>query len=324
MDNAAAGNRIKASSHYCERQCSSTYLPHQVHTAGRINLAKTFRGILGRLLRSILDAPLCGRLLYLLNLYLPFVGVLHRRHYSNNSLCIDITTVCNLKCFNCQASVRQAPANDIFSVEQAEKFVKEAIELRYFWDRISLFGGEPTLHPRFFDILDVLKRYKDFNPDCVIDVVTNATGGKVNSILAALPSWVSVECSKKEEGREIYPFGSYNLAPIDLPAYKFFCDFSKGCPIIAGCYGLGLSRYGYYPSSPCMHVDRVFGFDIGIKKLSQVNEKALRAQMKVLCRYCGWFKLYSGIICAEKISGSWRKAYAEYKKQKPRLSLYGA
>jgi hypothetical protein len=262
------------------------------------------------------------KVFYFLNLYLPFLGIFKRRYYPNNSLCVDITTLCNLKCFNCQASVRQAPANDVMSVEQMEKFVKEAIQLRYFWDRISLFGGEPTLHPRFFDILGVLKQYKDFNPDCVIDVVTNAEGKKVNAVLAALPPWVSTECNFKEEGRDIYPFGSYNVAPIDLPAYKFFCDFSKGCPLIRDCYGLGLSPNGYYPSSPCFHVDRVFGFDIGIKKLSQVNENALRRQMKILCRYCGWFKIYSGSITKEEITRSWKIAYAKYKEKRPQLSLY--
>jgi hypothetical protein len=258
-----------------------------------------------------------------LGLWLPFSGAFHKRYSSNNNLCIDITTACNLRCFNCQASVRQAPANDIMSVEQIEKFVNEAIELKYYWNRVSLFGGEPTLHPQFFEILGVLKRYKDFNPDSLIDVVSNGAGDKVKSVLAKLPDWVSVECSEKEEKEESFPFGTYNVAPIDTLAYRFLSDFSKGCPIVALCYGLELSRYGYYPSSPCMHVDRVFGFDIGIKKLSQVNEQALRAQMKILCRYCGWFKKSTDIILTERMSPSWKKAYAEYKKQKPKLSLYG-
>ena len=72
-----------------------------------------------------------------------------------------------------------------------------------------------------------------------------------------------------------------------------------------------------------MNVDRVFGFDIGIKKLSLVSEEALRKQMNILCKYCGWFRLpQGGIVLTEKISPSWKRAFIEYRKQKPRLSLY--
>jgi hypothetical protein len=209
------------------------------------------------------------------------------------------------------------------SVSQVEKFVNEAIALNYCWDRISLFGGEPTLHPQFFEIVDALKPYKAFNPDCYIDLVTNGAGHKVKSVLARLPNWVKVQNSEKTEGKESYPFGTYNIAPVDTVGFRFFSDYSKGCRIIESCFGLGLSMFGYYPCSPCMHVDRVFGFNIGIKQLSSVTDGALRAQMAILCRYCGWFKhpdLSTTVV--EKISRSWQKVYAEYKRQKPVLSRY--
>ena len=80
--------------------------------------------------------------------------------------------------------------------------------------------------------------------------------------------------------------------------------------------------YGYFPCTPCMNVARVFGFDIGIQKLSMVSEEALREQMKTLCQYCGWFKEHPGEeILTEKVSRSWKKAFAEYEKKKPELTL---
>jgi hypothetical protein len=83
--------------------------------------------------------------------------------------------------------------------------------------------------------------------------------------------------------------------------------------------------YGYYPCSPCLGVDRVFGFDVGIKKLSMVTEQALRKQMKVLCPCCGWFKeqqLAAQSVSVNTLSRSWKKAFTEYKKQKPSLSRF--
>ena len=251
-----------------------------------------------------------------------FPKIFHNRYYPNNNLGIFITTSCNLSCFNCQTSARQAPANDIMTVGQMEKFVNEAINLKYHWDQIFLTGGEPTLHPQFFEILDVLKQYKDFNPKSEILLETNGAGTKVQSVLKKLPVWISVNNSNKNEGKNSYAFFNYNIAPIDTLAYRF-SDFSKGCGRLSGCYGLCATMYGYYPCSPCMNVARVFGFDIGIKKLSLVTEKGLRKQLKILCKYCGWFKELQGeIILTEKMSRSWKRAFTEYRKQKPKLCLY--
>jgi phage anti-repressor protein len=64
----------------------------------------------------------------------------------------------------------------------------------------------------------------------------------------------------------------------------------------------------------------VFGFDVGIEKLSLVSEKALRKQLKILCKYCGWFREQQNeTVLVEKKSRSWERAFAEYNKQKPKL-----
>lgn len=233
---------------------------------------------------------------------------------------IEITSVCNLSCFNCNRSCGQAPSNECMSVEQIKRFVNESIKLNWRWENIRLIGGEPTLHPQLFEILKILKRYKDLNPKCGIELSTNGLGTKVNEVLSKLPDWVIVANSNKESG--IPKFSSYNTAPIDLEKYKKG-DFSKGCPIITIC-GLGLNRYGYYACGPGASVDRVFGFDIGEKKLQLMNNSVLKNQLKILCRYCGHFK---DIYGAEKISGreisdSWEEAYEKYKKRRPKLDVY--
>ena len=105
---------------------------------------------------------------------------------SKDSIQLDLTSFCNLSCPNCERSIGQAPCREYISLEQIEKFVNESIELKSEWKAISLIGGEPTLHPQFFEVLDILKRYKDINPNCFIIVWTNGYGNKVNKILSSI------------------------------------------------------------------------------------------------------------------------------------------
>lgn len=238
---------------------------------------------------------------------------------SKRSVQLELTSFCNLSCPNCNRSIGHAPNKEYMSLQQIEKFVNESIELNWEWQLIYLIGGEPTLHPQFFEVLDIIKRYKDINPNCFIEVWTNGYGTKVNEILSKLPPWVRVKNSAKNPKKDL-KFNSYNIAPVDLKNYKY-ANFTKGCWVTEIC-GIGLSQHGYYPCGSGAAVDRVFGFDIGIKKLSEVNNSTLRNQMNLLCRYCGHFKESPPIVEEEKISVSWIKAYENYKKRKPEMSLY--
>lgn len=320
MSNKAHCHRLKANSHYCDREKGACFSASQPKVS---RFQKTKSYIYDKITGPnffVIPRLLASRLLDFL---VPFHGKFHKKHYPNNELVICLTAICNQRCFNCVSSCEQAPDSDSMSLEQIEKFVEEAIELKYYWDKINLTGGEPTLHPQIFEIFNTLEKYKNFNQDCVFVLVSNGVGEKVESILAKLPEWVVVVNSKKEAGRQSNVFIPFNMAPIDSKIYSRFADFSKGCQMLESCQGLALSMYGYYPTSPCvLGVDRVLGFDIGIKRLSLVDETALRNQMKMLCKYCGIFKKPYELITKPKMSPSWKKAYSDYKKKKPELSLY--
>jgi hypothetical protein len=320
MSNKTSRHHLKANSHYCDREKGAFFRIshpkishiHKIKSYVYDNITGPYFLIIPRFLVS-----------RLLNFFVPFHGALHKKYYSNNELVICLTAICNQRCFNCVSSCEQAPDNDSMSLDQIEKFVREAIELEYYWNKINLTGGEPTLHPQIFEIFDALEKYKNFNPDCEFVLVSNGVGEKVESILSKLPKWVVIANSKKEEGKQSNVFIPFNMAPIDSKIYSRFADFSKGCQMLEDCQGLALSKYGYYPTSPCvLGIDRVLGFDIGIKKLSLVDETALRDQMRILCKYCGIFKRPYELITKPKMSPSWKKAYSRYKKQKPTLSRY--
>jgi len=246
----------------------------------------------------------------------------HKRYVINKRIIeLNLTNYCNLSCINCEVSCRQAPGNDYMTLGQIKKFVKESIALSRRWKKIKLFGGEPTLHPQFFKVIQILKKYKKSNPYCNFQLLTNGTGKKVKSRLLRVPKWISIiNSTEKGMVHKLKPFESYNIAPIDLKKYNN-SNFSKGCWRIETC-GICLGPSGYYVCAPAYHTDRVLGLDVGIKKLNGLRSPTFKNQLNILCRYCGLYKEPRDYVSEEKMSPFWIKAYEKYKKSKPILSKY--
>lgn len=252
---------------------------------------------------------------------------LFRRRFvtSLNKIEIDLTTKCSLACKNCDRNIRQAPSNESISLEQVKKFYKESIDLNWKWDTIGILGGEPTLHPELLDILDVLYEYKKKYNDCTIELITNGYGSKVKQVIDKIPDWVTIRNSQKKSSDSF--FVSVNVAPIDLRKFQKN-DFSMGC-VITSYNGIGLNRYGYYPCGASAALDRVFGLDLGLKSLADVNDKSMNLLKSKLCKYCGYFKykLYDLsnpklFTKEEKYSITWEEKLENYKVEKPTLKLY--
>ena len=238
-----------------------------------------------------------------------------------SAMTIDVTLRCNLSCRNCDRAVGLAPTDECISVEQVDRFVRESVDTGWEWQRIMLAGGEPTLHPEFDRILEALIPYKKIRPDCEVRVLSNGHGERVKSKLSNLPPWVTVTNSEKTSGKQ--RFQTFNLAPRDIDALRNE-DFSRGCFVIEYC-GMALTRYGYYCCAPASSVDRVFGFDVGLKSLASFTDAALKEQRRRLCSYCGHYKenfreAWSRI---QETSPSWREAVERYREEPPRLTLYG-
>jgi Radical SAM superfamily/4Fe-4S single cluster domain len=232
---------------------------------------------------------------------------------------LELITACNLKCFNCDRSSRQAVSAELMTLEQVARFVDESLELGWRWRKIALLGGEPTLHPRFFEILDELDRYRASEPGVVVQLISNGYGRKVERVLARLPDWVTLRNTHKTTPRQ-YHFDAYNVAPQDLPEYAD-ADFSRGCTIPFMC-GMALTRYGFYPCGAGASVDRVFGWGRGIGSLGEVTPEGLVGEFTLLCRYCGHF--HGKKAGFEVMSASWVEAYDRWHRDRPRLPLYGA
>jgi hypothetical protein len=255
---------------------------------------------------------------------------------SLDRIIIDLTHGCDLACPDCNRSCGrgQAPAAEFIGLDQIERFVGESVAAGKRWRRIMLEGGEPTLHPRLPEILEALCLYREhYSPASIIELCTNGFGEAARRLRDQPPSGVRIKNSAKSPARDHHHI-AFNMAPVDQAAFAG-ADFSQGCYIHA-IFGLGLTRYGYYPHPICGGIDRIFGFDIGIKNLADVAG-GLHAQMARLCPYCGHFREFrapgdargekapagrAGGPPRERMSSSWREAYRSYRQRPPRLSSY--
>ena len=252
---------------------------------------------------------------------------------SHRGIAIEITTMCNLHCVDCDRSCGegQAMSDDRMSAAQIERFIGESVAANRRWESIELEGGEPTLHPEFFDILSLLLRYrKEHSPWTNIKLFTNGYGETVQRVISRLPSLgVDVYNSRKRSPVQEHHV-AFNVAPCELPEHSD-TDFSQGCymPVIRG---LALTKYGYYPHPVCGGIDRVFGFDIGRKTLPS-SDDPMTEHFEKLCRFCGMFlhrqRMPSGgeqasqpELSRGQKTESWNTAYRNYRQKKPVLTNY--
>lgn len=245
---------------------------------------------------------------------------------SRDAIEIDITWACNLRCHNCNRSVRQAPTNERMSLAQIREFVDESRRAGVAWRKVRLVGGEPTLHPDFDAIVALLRAWRDEGGGMEIQVATNGHGSAVRDALDRLPKDVTVDDSAKEG--DVQPhFGDFNVAPRDLPEFAN-ADYRNACWVAEGC-GMGLTPYGYYPCAVAGGIDRVLGLGLGRSRLPAPGDPML-AELAALCQWCGRFK--SGHFVPRKLrlplygepkSASWVDAYARWRGARPGLRKYG-
>jgi hypothetical protein len=240
---------------------------------------------------------------------------------SRNLIEIDITYLCNLHCLNCNRSVTQAKEGLHMAVAMVEQFVRDSLARSIAWKRIRVLGGEPTLHPEFDRVIEVLRGYTKVHPNCILEVVTNGHGNHVQAALERLPDDVWVDNSRKTG--PIQPtFGPFNMAPCDDPRYRG-ADYTNACAVARDC-GMGLTPQGYYPCAVAGGIDRILGGHHGSKELP-ADDDDLLAAAAALCRLCGRFRDGHFVpralrpeLTTEAISPTWRQLYADWHAKRAR------
>ena len=224
---------------------------------------------------------------------------------------IDITYRCNLKCINCNRSCAQAPSDLEMSVADIAAFIDESVDRAIAWKRIRILGGEPTLHSRILDIIDLLIRYRrDHNPQVKLVLGTNFKGSRVKRVLAKLPESIHIKSTLKTSPVNL--FRPFNVAPVDSVLNRF-SDYTCGCRIIQEC-GLGVTPMGYYMCAVAGGIDRIFQYHLGRKRIPDETDR-LSDQMSAFCRLCGHFGV-QWPTRRIKQSPTWRRAYRRFERER--------
>lgn len=231
---------------------------------------------------------------------------------SRDRIEIDITYACNLRCLNCNRSVRQAPEDLHMPLATLRSFVDESIRRGKCWARIRVLGGEPTLHPEFSEVVEELRRYRRWHPACRVEVVTNGHGAEVAWRLEQLGDDIWIENSRKA-GPLQPAFRPFNLAPVDDASYAR-AAYENGCAIAVDC-GMGLTPGGYYPCAVAGGIDRIAGEGLGRRRLPG-DEDDMADVLGRLCRLCGRFRDGHYVprnlrtpLLEEQVSPTWERLY---------------
>jgi hypothetical protein len=217
---------------------------------------------------------------------------------------IEITSVCNIGCNNCDRLCGIAKTDDEMTVDQIKAFVDESISLDKKWGRIDVIGGEPSMHKNFTEVIEELGRYKQWNPNCKMRYTTNGLGELANKRLSELPDYYHIRNSAKTCKEQDFE------AVTDAPVDKGF-SYASACSIPWRC-GIALNSKGYYLCGAGAGVARVSGVVEPIVGLSNLSADLLKKQRDKLCNICGHSN--SGKIKSSEniISPVWQKYLEEY------------
>lgn len=246
-----------------------------------------------------------------------------------DTVILEVTRRCNLKCVNCIRFIRECPSDDDISVEQVERSMSELSGLNIRMMKIS--GGEPSLHPDIDKIVSgVVSCSAKHAPPAKVIYYTNGCGKEPVGAIARIKKQhgrlVSFCNSRKTSPDVNYHFPAY-IAPVD-------CDFMHGVDYSYGCKaticGITISNHGWYACAVSAAIDNVFGLGVGLKTLPRGPEE-FRHSLSSTCRYCSRFligEIYGTSRYGDKYkhntdpSPTWRAAIEKYAEHGCSLSLY--
>jgi hypothetical protein len=185
--------------------------------------------------------------------------------------------------------------------EQVKQFVGESLDLNWEWTRIHILGGEPTIHPRFREMIEPLMEYRRHHPNVLLRVISNGNGK-----LAEHHGWLrdsGVVVNIEGKRRDVTPswFRNMRHAPIDDDPQ---CTHKPPCSIYGqgegGC-GIGLTRHGYFLCGAGAAIARVLGLDIGVMRLEDLTHEAMLKQADEICHLCGHWNPTDGTLRANML-----------------------
>jgi len=246
---------------------------------------------------------------------------------------INVTYRCDRGCSNCNRATHLCPSSreEDISPKQLSNMLEDCVKVGKSWTRITLTGGEPTMHDNFEEIVDILMNYKkEHNPAIRIGTYTYHHPKfyyKIENVMKKYPSEINngvyaknnkgfeIKDTMKEKPR-IHKI-AYFKAPIDIEPSKYNKDhLYHGCNEGARLCGIGYDTTGFYCCPVGAAIAKIFNLNVAIKTVAELTAKRLIEQYVPLCRLCGCYAHYKANVDRDLISPTWAKAIKEYNQKR--------
>ena len=230
---------------------------------------------------------------------------------------INITYRCDRGCTNCNRLTGLCPSTkeQELTPGQIADMLADCVKYNKTWTRITLTGGEPTMHDGFEDIVDILMAYKKMiNPELKATTYTYHHPKyyyKIENVIKKYPDF-EIKDTRKDKPR-VHKI-AYMKAPIDIDPKKYNDQhLYTGCNEGARLCGIGWDFSGYYVCPIMASISRVIKLDVAIKSIKDLTVKNLVKQYNPICKYCGCYAYYKAKVNKDLISPTWAEAIRLYK-----------
>ena len=221
-----------------------------------------------------------------------------------------ITNVCNLSCGGCITLCGLIPKDKLWFLPPDQlryniELITQYMPSDHYSHLITLFGGEPTLHPKWKEIIGILKTFPlqkfqiatNGRMSVPEDSQTRPANESHRTMVSFAASNIELIIDPKEkcdtEGRAFTPT---LVAPIDYfpdkPKEYFWEQAKKVCPLWKGCGSIIYDNKGYI-CDVAGAMDQLEGgtkgWDVNPgKHPMDRTEKEIAEQGKNFCHRCAW------------------------------------
>jgi len=213
-------------------------------------------------------------------------------HLHGKQINILVTNICNLSCGGCSQQCGYIPKEKLWNIPlgQLKWNIELLIDVRKGDPgRIGLFGGEPTLHPQFDEMLSLLLAY----PEASFQVYTN--GRELGSERTKNRNNLDfrVDFKDKSTQRDFLPT---QVAPMDIIGIEnkmhYWGKAKKHCHMWKNCASIIYNNKAYFCEAPAawdLMNDEDHGWPLkwGVDPFAR-TDKEVATQAENFCYRCGW------------------------------------
>lgn len=226
-----------------------------------------------------------------------------------NNFELEITLRCNSACPQCNRMcnvIDHGPSD--MTIDQISDFI-DSVRAAGGADIISVMGGEPTIHPEFVRIMEML--HNELELTGMVKNLRIATNGIIPIPDLGFPVKALVSPVARKQHRSSF------IAPIDSGQKTRRCVVPWHC-------GMAINKFGYSPCGPASAIARLFEIDGFTRKEMPSGPEAFRGYEQKICPLCQLYaKNDTWIFTDRSPSPSYVEAFEAYLKRggKPTKNL---